>query len=151
MLLAANLANTKWWKNPEEWLKLWRIGTHLRVLSRSYLMNTNMIGFRWFSKIFASNWKPIWQGFNHFLGFLHHFVLAKLVTDRRVNGKNSYRNSVWDYVITSGNIFIKKLNHSIEKIFSSLCYFSTVYVHQGMRLQPCCLFTESYLIYWRHQ
>ena len=27
------------------------MGTHLRVLSESYAMNTNMTGFRWFSKI----------------------------------------------------------------------------------------------------
>ena len=26
------------------------MGTHLRVLSESYLMNTNMAGFRWFLK-----------------------------------------------------------------------------------------------------
>ena len=26
------------------------MGTHLRVLSKSYLMNTNMTGFKWFSK-----------------------------------------------------------------------------------------------------
>ena len=30
------------------------MGTHLRVLSKSYPMNTNMTGFRWFSKMFAS-------------------------------------------------------------------------------------------------
>ena len=30
------------------------MGTHLRVLSKSYPMNTNMTGFRWFSKIFSS-------------------------------------------------------------------------------------------------
>ena len=30
------------------------MGTHLRVLSESYPMNTNMTGFRGFSKIFAS-------------------------------------------------------------------------------------------------
>ena len=30
------------------------MGTHLRVLSESYPMNTNMTGFRWFSKIFVS-------------------------------------------------------------------------------------------------
>ena len=30
------------------------MGSHLRVLNKSYLMNTNMTGFRWFSKIFAS-------------------------------------------------------------------------------------------------
>ena len=48
----ANLANTK----P------WHMGTHLRVLGRSYPMNTNMVGFRWFSKIFASlcfNWTKV--------------------------------------------------------------------------------------------
>ena len=27
------------------------MGTHLRVLSESYQMNTNMTGFRWVSKI----------------------------------------------------------------------------------------------------
>ena len=30
------------------------MGTHLRVLSESYPMNTNMTGLQWFSKIFAS-------------------------------------------------------------------------------------------------
>ena len=29
------------------------MGTHLRVLIKSYPMNTNMTGFRWFSKIFC--------------------------------------------------------------------------------------------------
>ena len=29
------------------------MGTHLRVLSESYPINTNMTGFGWFSKIFA--------------------------------------------------------------------------------------------------
>ena len=42
MLLVANLANTKWCKKPEEWLKTWHMGTHLRGLSESYHMNTNM-------------------------------------------------------------------------------------------------------------
>ena len=41
MLLVANLANTKYFKKP------WHMGTHLRVLSESYQMNTNMTGFRW--------------------------------------------------------------------------------------------------------
>ena len=40
-------------KTPEKSLKPWHMGTHLRVLKESYLMNTNMTGFRWFSKIFA--------------------------------------------------------------------------------------------------
>ena len=42
MLLVANL------------LKPWHMGTHPRVLSESYPMNTNMTGFRWFSNIFKS-------------------------------------------------------------------------------------------------
>ena len=37
-------------KNPEKWLKPWQMGTHLKVLSESYLMDTNMTGFRRFSK-----------------------------------------------------------------------------------------------------
>ena len=53
MLLVVNLAKTKWHKNPEKLLKPWQMDTHLRVLSESYPMNTNiMTGFRWFSKIF---------------------------------------------------------------------------------------------------
>ena len=55
MLLVANLVITKWCKNPEKWLKPWHKSTHLRVLGESYLMNTHMTGFRWFSKnIFVS-------------------------------------------------------------------------------------------------
>ena len=49
----ANLANTKWCKDPEKWPKPWHMGTHLRVLGESYPMNTNMTWFRWFSKNFV--------------------------------------------------------------------------------------------------
>ena len=43
-------------QNEAEHLKILKsghMGTHMRVLSRTYPMNTNMTGFRWFSKIFA--------------------------------------------------------------------------------------------------
>ena len=53
MMLVASLANTKWCNKPEKWLKPWQMGTHLRVLSESFPMNTNMTGFRWFLKIFG--------------------------------------------------------------------------------------------------
>ena len=53
MLVVANLANTNWCKQPEKWLKPCHLGTHLRVLGEGYLMNTNMTGLSWFSKIFA--------------------------------------------------------------------------------------------------
>ena len=33
-------------KTLKEWLKPWRMGTQLRVLSESYPMNSNMVGFR---------------------------------------------------------------------------------------------------------
>ena len=46
VLVVANLANTKWCKKTRKWLKPWHMGTHLRVLSKSYPMNTNMSGFK---------------------------------------------------------------------------------------------------------
>ena len=54
MLVVSSLAYTKWCKNPEKWLKPCQMGTHLRELNQGYLMNTNIAGFRWFSKIFES-------------------------------------------------------------------------------------------------
>ena len=45
MLLVINLTNKKDAKN-EKWLKPWHMGTHLRVLSKSYPMNTYITGFR---------------------------------------------------------------------------------------------------------
>ena len=53
MLLVASFANTKRCKKAKKWLQL-QMGTHLRVLSDSYPMDTNMTGFRCFSKIFKS-------------------------------------------------------------------------------------------------
>ena len=38
-------------QKPEKWLKPWHVGTHLGVLIENYPINTNMTGFRWFSKI----------------------------------------------------------------------------------------------------
>ena len=51
MVLLANLANTKCCKKSEKRPKPCHMGTHLRVLSKSYLMNTNMAVFRWFRKL----------------------------------------------------------------------------------------------------
>ena len=44
----------KMMQKGEKCPKPWQIGTHLRVLSEGYPMSTNMPGFRWYSKIFAS-------------------------------------------------------------------------------------------------
>ena len=54
MLLAANFANTKLCKKSQKLLDPWQIGTHLRVLSENYPMNTNMTGFRCFQRF----WHP---------------------------------------------------------------------------------------------
>ena len=51
----ANLANTKWCKKPDKWLKPWHIGTHLRVIGESYPINTNMTGLRIAFQIFLHN------------------------------------------------------------------------------------------------
>ena len=50
------------------------MGTHLRVLSKSYPMNTNMAGFRWFSKLkcILVLWKKVaaaLEGLNQAAGF----------------------------------------------------------------------------------
>ena len=45
-LLVANLANTKYSKNPEKSPKPCQMGTHLRVLNENNPMSTNMTGFR---------------------------------------------------------------------------------------------------------
>ena len=77
MLLVATLVFTNVCENPEKWLKPWHMGTHLRVLSKGFPMNTNLTGFRWFSTIFASlcfgrkqpqHWKSLKRHYlkNHF-------------------------------------------------------------------------------------
>ena len=53
-LLVANLANTKWCKNSEKSLKPWQMVTDLRVLIKSFHMNTNLTGFGWFSRSLQS-------------------------------------------------------------------------------------------------
>ena len=54
MILVANLANTEWCKISEKWLKPWQMGTHLRVLSESFPMNTNTTGLLHFPRIYLS-------------------------------------------------------------------------------------------------
>ena len=97
MLLVADLANTKGCKKAEKWLRPRHMGTHLRVLSESYVMNTNMIGFRPFSKA------------------LYHCALDKnTFSIGRVNAlSNIVRNVVIHYLLnnvdkrfTKGPIFL---------------------------------------------
>ena len=45
--------NQNYAKKAEQWLKPWLMGTHLRVLCESYLMYTNMTGFRWRGTLLA--------------------------------------------------------------------------------------------------
>ena len=48
VLLVTNCANAKWCKNRKMTEKPWYMGTHLRVLSKGYLINANMRRFRFF-------------------------------------------------------------------------------------------------------
>ena len=51
------------------------MGTHLRELGRSYPMNTNMSGFRWFSKIFINKFSTFVSGLlSRFDGSLASFT-----------------------------------------------------------------------------
>ena len=54
MLLVANLAIQNDVKTLKNTPKPCQMGSHLKILCESYPLNTNMTGFRWFSKIFAS-------------------------------------------------------------------------------------------------
>ena len=40
-------------KKAEKCPKPWQMGTHMKVLGESFPMNTNMTGFRCFSKLFV--------------------------------------------------------------------------------------------------
>ena len=63
-VLLENLWLLCWWwqiwptqndaKTLKKWVKPWHMGTYLTVLCKSYPMNTNMAGFRWFKKILTS-------------------------------------------------------------------------------------------------
>ena len=68
------------------------MGTHLRVLSESYHMNKDMIGVRWFSKIFASscfgqNIRRVKQN------FIFHLFLSKLRLSCTMIGSKSSSSS----------------------------------------------------------
>ena len=65
------------------------MGTHLRVLSKSYPMNTNMTGFRCFSKIFA-----FFFGALALKGLKYHYILHF--------GGNSRGNMIVMNTITHG-------------------------------------------------
>ena len=46
-------------------------------------LNPVILVFIWKLSLSSLIWVPICQGFSHFSGFLHHFVLAKLASSRR--------------------------------------------------------------------
>ena len=60
MPVVANFANTKLYKKAEKSLKPWQTGTHLRVICKSYPMNTN---------------SPTWQGLDGFQKSLYPCAL----------------------------------------------------------------------------
>ena len=105
MLLVAIVANTKWCVKPEKSLKPWHMGTHLRVFSESYLMNTNKTGFRWISKIFMSlcfgrKWSQHWEVYilvkdtGVFLKCFYHLPSPVDIDQRKDEHMFTYSNNV---------------------------------------------------------
>ena len=79
MLLVANLANTKWCKIPEKWLKPWNMG----------------IVLIWECSAKAIQWIPYWQGLDGFQKSLRPCAL-----DERIFGRvSSTRNVMNIYLI----------------------------------------------------
>ena len=68
------------------------MGTHLRILGESFPMNTNMTGFKWFSKILAffvfwTKVVPALEGLNEFdycASKCMQFVLSVLCYHKRI-------------------------------------------------------------------
>ena len=98
MIVIAFWPFTKWCKKNEKSLKTWHMGTHLRELSESYPMDTNVIGSRYIVfKIFGilvlwtkvasalEGWKTWkvqyeWSWSNPFLQYSGHLLAAGMMT-----------------------------------------------------------------------
>ena len=70
LLLVANLASIRVCKKTEKikWQTHWHMGTHPRVLSKSYPIKPNMTGFRWFVKniCFPELWTKVASALKRF-------------------------------------------------------------------------------------
>ena len=134
MLLVANLA-TKWRKNPEFFLKPWHMGTHLKVLCKTFSINTNMTGFKCFSKTFASlcfGWKlaSALEGLN--ITESNHKPNFRLYhSPNKTNCFNTSKQNLshtrhFDYILT---FCIQKHNKTVRKIswspWSIILFFTT--------------------------
>ena len=99
----------------------WHMGTHLRVLAESYPMNTNMTGFRWFSKNICI--LVLWTKVASALEGLKLTLLCKII----------HQSVVRPCVLSRQRGLILKYRHSIP-------------AHQSTRRQPvsCCTNTKGY-------
>ena len=113
MLLVACLANQNDTKNLR-YDKPWHMGTHLRVLGESFPMNTNMTGFRWFSKILSSlcfgwkkpeHWKSVTlQLFGHF--FPHFFTISVLIVCCRLHHDSLINEQCQDWQVCAAALHV---------------------------------------------
>ena len=78
--------------NIKERLKPWHIGTCVRVLNKSYPMNTDMTGFRWFQMVLfmiaaffteKSKWQMRYIFVRHYLLTVHVCAVHKRVPRER--------------------------------------------------------------------
>ena len=73
----------KMMQKSRKWLKPWNMRTHLRVLSKSFQMNTNITGFRCFSKIytvlcFGRKWPRHCEGLKKYILLVTTWTFTKI-------------------------------------------------------------------------
>ena len=73
------------------------MGTHLRVLSKSYPMNANMTGFGIFSKTFVSLW--LGQNFPKVASALERLKLKDVILIRTEHQEMDMENTVCERLI----------------------------------------------------
>ena len=150
MLVVANLANTKWCKHPYKWLKPWNMRSPLRVLSKSFLMSTNITEFRYsFQKIVhpcsldkSSLSNLHWKGSYYY--FLWRDVSQKYMScldqkakDKRFNPSATLGSGQQPYcpeanrqqVLPSGHVPFPSGHKTAELVFSSLTGMAAVLVN----------------------
>ena len=113
MLLVANLPNTKWCKKSEKWPKPWQMGTHLRVLSESFPMNTNMTGFGWFSL-------PAFQQFNILKFKCWPFISLSSIGTTDLQWYNTF-----SYSISTFGIILSTSTNPLQELPSDITHTHT--------------------------
>ena len=147
MLLVAYLAFTKWCKKTETLAYGYQMGTHLRVLGESFLMNTNMTGFRWSFKDLC--FRVLWMKVASALEGLSHlfwsakkkpeqfwwYLIAQLIFLISFVGGMSPSNILW----------INAYVHSYFQKNNINAYFHSYFQKNNINAYFCSYFQKNYI------